>query len=128
MNDLTIPFDAPALDTAGNTQRPTLRRKHLGKEFRKTAVTALYLELLNSPCDLDDVTAMTHPQVLAGVSREAHRLLVALEDADYLGYDNGYGLLNDIRDGLLGNIDSRDHMVVSAFYRFGRWVMSGGVQ
>jgi hypothetical protein len=126
MNDLTIPFNAEALDTYGQPQ--PLRRKRLGYEFRKRTVGALYDELLNSPCDIDDVTAMSHPQTLASVSRECHRLLVALEDADWLGYDNGYGLLNDIRDGLLGNIDARDHLVVSAFYRFGRSVMAGGVR
>ena len=119
---MNIPFSAPALDPIGNVQ--SLRAKRYGADFRAATVSALYTELLNNLCDLDDVTSFSHPATLTGLSREAYRLVLALEDADYLGYDNGYQLLNDIREGLLGNIDARDHLVVSAFYRFGRFCLA----
>lgn len=124
MNDMTIPFDAPALDVAGQPQ--VLRAKRYGEEFRKVAVTALYRQLVDSCCDLDDVNDLTHPHVLSVLSVEAYRFIRSLEDADFLGYDSGYQLLNDIRHGLLGNIDSRDHVCVSNFYRFGRSVLANG--
>ena len=102
-----------------------LRAKRYGHDFRSASVSALYDELVNSACDIDDVTVFSHPAVLTCVSREAHRFITALEDADYLGYDNGYQLLHDIRHGLLGNIDSRDHRVVAAFYSYGRVAVAG---
>ena len=97
-----------------------LRAKRYGHDFRSASISALYDELANSCCDIEDITVFSHPAVLTTVSREAHRFITALEDADFLGYDSGYQLLHDIRHGLLGNIDSRDHQVVAAFYQYGR--------
>ena len=105
---MNSPFNAP------------IRAKRYGHDFRAASISALYNELVNSCCDIDDVTVFSHPAVLTSVSREAHRFITALEDADYLGSDSGDQLLNDIRHGLLGNIDSRDHRVVAAFYAYGR--------
>lgn len=124
MNDMTIPFDAPAEDVTGKPQ--ALRHKYYGEEFRKVAVTALYRQLVDSCCDLEDVNDLTHPQVLSVLSLEAYRFIRSLEAADFLGYDSGYQLLNDIRHGLLGNIDARDHYCVAQFYRFGRSVLANG--
>ena len=98
----------------------TIRAKRYGHQFRSASVSALYDELVNTACDIDNVTDLSHPAVLTCVSREAHRFITALEDADFLGYESGYQLLHDIRRGLLGNIDSRDHQVVAAFYAYGR--------
>ena len=116
MNDMAISLDAPA----------AMRAKYYGTEFRKMAVSALYRQLVDSCCDLEDVNDLTNPQVLSVLSVEAYRFIRSLEAADFLGYDSGYQLLNDIRHGLLGNIDSRDHVCVSDFYRFGRSVLANG--
>ena len=105
-----------------------LRAKRYGSDFRAASISALYNELVNSACDIDDVTVLDSPAVLTELSRNAYRFITALADADYLGYDSGYQLLHDIRGGLLGNIDSRDHRVVAEFYAYGRSVMAGGVR